>query len=50
MKEFWTYLSRSFDHADKVFGRIKKTKTFDAYEEAVALAFSGNQWLGSGNS
>jgi len=47
MKEFWTYLSQSFDNPEKVFGRIKKTKTFDDYEEAVALAFSENEWLGS---
>ncbi len=50
MKEFWTYLSQSFDYPEKVFGRIKKTKTFDAYEEAVALAFSENEWIGSTKS
>ncbi len=39
MKELWNSLSKSFDHPQKVFNRIKKTKSFDEYENAVNKAF-----------
>ncbi len=39
MKEYWSYLSQSFDNPAKVFGIIKKTKTFDQYENAVKRVF-----------
>jgi len=39
MKELWGYLSFSFDDPGKVFGKIKKTKTFGEYEDAVNIVF-----------
>jgi tRNA-dihydrouridine synthase len=39
MKELWSYLSQSFDNPPRVFGIIKKTKTFDQYEDAVKRVF-----------
>ncbi len=39
MKELWSYLALSFDNPSKVFGKIKKTKSFDAYEDAVSYVF-----------
>ncbi len=50
MKEFWSFLSKSFDESQKIFNRIKKTKSFDDYEEAVAEAFRKYNWIGSDNS
>ena len=50
MKEFWSFLSQSFDESQKIFNRIKKTKSFDDYEEAVAEAFRKYNWIGSNNS
>ncbi len=44
MKELWSYLSLSFDRPEKAFGRIKKTKSFDAYEDAVSYVFDHLQW------
>jgi len=49
MKEFWSFLSQSFDNPQKIFNRIKKTKSFDDYEEAVAETFRKYNWLGSDN-
>ncbi len=49
MKEFWSFLSQSFDNQQKIFNRIKKTKSFNDYEEAVAEAFSKYNWLTSVN-
>jgi tRNA-dihydrouridine synthase len=48
MKEYWGFLSHSFDETQKVFNTIKKTKSFDDYEEAVAAAFRNFKWIGSG--
>ncbi len=39
MKELWSYLAFSFDNPGKVFGKIKKTKSFEAYEKAVNDVF-----------
>jgi len=50
MKELWGFMSLSFDNPQKVFNNIKKTKTFDEYEEAVASAFQNYEWLGSNKS
>lgn len=50
MKELWGFMSLSFDNPQKVFNRIKKTKTFDDYEEAVAAVFRNHEWLGSNRS
>ncbi len=49
MKEFWSFLSQSFDNQQKIFNRIKKTKSFNDYEEAVAETFSKYNWLTSEN-
>ncbi len=47
LKEYWAYLSLSFDDPHKVFNRLKKVKTFDEYEDAVALVFREFEWKGS---
>jgi tRNA-dihydrouridine synthase B len=48
MKELWSYLSLSFDRPERVFGKIKKVTSFDAYEEAVKRVFETFQWVGKG--
>ena len=40
LKEYWTYLVYAFDEPTKVFRKLKKCKTFDAYEDAVYAIFS----------
>ena len=50
LKEYWTYLSASFDDPHKVFKKVKKVNTFDEYEEAVLLVFGEHEWLGSDNT
>ncbi|OFY05407.1 MAG: hypothetical protein A2W93_05550 [Bacteroidetes bacterium GWF2_43_63] len=40
MKEYWDYFSKSFNDPHKVLKKIKKTKTFDEYEEVVSDIFS----------
>lgn len=47
MKELWEYMAYSFDNPGKVFSKIKKTKSFDEYEDAVKLIFNDYEWLGS---
>lgn len=47
MKELWEYLSFSFNFSGRVFSLIKKTKSFDDYEDAVARVFDEYEWLGS---
>jgi len=46
MKELWSHLAYSFNNPQKVFNSIKKTKTFDAYEDAVNYVFENFEWLG----
>lgn len=48
LKELWSYLSLSFDDPVRVFGKIKKTRSFDAYEDAVHFVFETYQWKGYG--
>lgn len=48
MKEYWAYLSLSFDEPVKVFRKLKKVKNFDAWEEAITLIFENYEWVGSG--
>ncbi len=48
MKELWSYLALSFNHPVKVFGLIKKAKSFDDYEYAVSRVFSDFLWEGAG--
>ena len=46
MKEYWWYLSCSFDNPHKVFSLIKKKKNFEEYEDAVNRIFNDYNWLG----
>jgi len=39
MKEYWRYISESFPDPHKVLKKIKKTRSFDEYEDAVAEVF-----------
>jgi len=48
MKELWSYLSLSFDRPERVFGKIKKCTSFDAYENAVNTVFEDYVWEGEG--
>ncbi len=48
LKEYWHYLSESFDDPHKVFKKLKKVNRFDEYEDAVRFIFDEYQWLGSG--
>ena len=47
LKELWGFLCFSFDDPHKVFNRLKKTKSFDEYEDAVNAVFTHHDWLGS---
>lgn len=40
LKEYWTYLIYAFDEPTKVYRKLKKCKSFDAYENAVYAVFS----------
>jgi len=44
MKEFWTYLSCSFENTHRVFKRIKKTHTLPTYEAVVREIFNEEKW------
>ena len=48
MKEMWSYLALSFDNPGKVFGKIKKCKHFDDYEDGVKSIFDQHVWVGNG--
>lgn len=45
MKEYWSYLSYSFSNQQKVFNVIKKTKSPEDYENAVAFVFKEFDWV-----
>jgi tRNA-dihydrouridine synthase len=47
MKEYWAYLAESFDEPVKVFRKIKKSKNFETYDEAISLIFEEFNWIGS---
>lgn len=47
LKELWGFQCFSFNDPHKVFNRLKKTKTFDDYEDAVNDIFNKFEWLGS---
>ncbi len=47
MKELWEYMAFSFDNPHKVFKLVKKTKSFDDYEDAVSKVFDESDWTGS---
>ncbi len=46
LKEYWSYLSMSFNDPHKVFKIVKKVKSFDEYEEAVSKVFKEYEWTG----
>ncbi len=48
MKELWSWLSLSFDRPERVFGKIKKCTSFDAYEDAVNHTLENYVWMGKG--
>ncbi len=50
MKELWSYLRFSFSNEQEVWRLIRKTTSFDAYEDAVAEVFRSNDWEGVGYS
>ncbi|RLD35904.1 MAG: hypothetical protein DRI74_10015 [Bacteroidetes bacterium] len=39
LKEYWTYLANAFDEPNRVYRKLKKCKSFDAYEDAVNAVF-----------
>jgi tRNA-dihydrouridine synthase B len=47
LKEYWSYLSCSFNDPHKVFKLVKKVRNFDEYEEAVSFVFNEFEWVGS---
>ncbi|HJN06087.1 MAG TPA: tRNA-dihydrouridine synthase family protein [Bacteroidales bacterium] len=47
LKELWGFMAYSFNNHQKLFNSIKKTKSFDEYEEAVASVFQDFDWVGS---
>lgn len=47
LKELWSFMAFSFNNPQKVFNRIKKTRSFDEYEEVVAGVFRNFDWVGS---
>ena len=47
LKELWEYLAFGFDHPREVFNTVKKTTTFDQYEDAVHEIFDRYVWLGA---
>jgi tRNA-dihydrouridine synthase len=47
LKELWEYLSFSFEDHVRVFSLVKKSKSFDEYEESVKRIFSEYKWRGA---
>lgn len=47
LKELWGFMSYGFDHPQKIFNAIKKCKSFEQYEGAIASVFSKYKWGGS---
>jgi tRNA-dihydrouridine synthase len=45
MKELWSYLRHSFSHQQEVWRLIKKTGSFEAYENAVETVFNNYAWM-----
>jgi len=40
MTSFWEYFATTFDNTQKTFKKIKKSKSIDAYEDAVRDIFT----------
>jgi tRNA-dihydrouridine synthase len=47
MKEIWGYMAFSLNSPKKVFGLVKKTKSFEEYEDAINSIFEKHDWLGA---
>lgn len=47
LKEYWKYLSESFNDPHKVFKLLKKVNNFDEYEDKVDVVFEEFEWIGS---
>lgn len=47
LKELWGFMANSFSDPNRVFGKVKKVKTFDEYENALSLIFEEHTWLGA---
>ncbi len=47
IKELWGFMAYSFNEPQRVFNTIKKTSSFDEYEEKVAHVFKNFNWLGT---
>jgi len=47
LKEYWHYLSESFNDPHIVFRKLKKVNSFNDYESAVAFVFNNYTWTGS---
>lgn len=47
LKELWEYQAFGFNEPKKVFDTVKKSKTFDEYEDAVNIIFKNYSWLGA---
>lgn len=47
MKELWGFMAFSFSEPHQAFNRLKKSKSFEEYEEAVAELFEKHEWVGS---
>lgn len=47
MKELWGFMAYSYSNPQKIFNKIKKTTSFDEYEEVVANINREYEWLGS---
>ena len=47
LKELWEYQAFGFNKPKKVFDIVKKSKTFDEYEDAINIIFEDYEWLGA---
>ncbi len=45
MRGLWEYFSFSFSNSHKVYKRIKKAKTVEAYQQAVSINIRSESWL-----
>lgn len=48
MKELWSYLVHSFSDGRAAWRLVRKSRNFEAYEQAVAQVFEQLHWEGSG--
>lgn len=50
MKELWSYLVWSFSEPQTAWRLIRKSNSFETYEQAVAYVFEKLDWVGAGYS